>query len=275
MDHTVFEAEAIGLFLALHLLSSEQDVGKVKIQLDNQAVLSALLIRKPWPAKSIIDYVISQIESNWKRSQNRDYRLVIEWVRGHSGMEGNEKVDAEVKLAAKGQSSRACCLPDFLSMGVLPKSISARRQEFNARLNATWAQAWAASPRYVRAKGIDPSMLSKAFRKLVKGMSQVQASLLMQFRAGHIPLNKYLHRIGRSSTPECTACKQGEETVHHYLLDCIAWRHERWHLGKALCRSSKSIKEISSTRKEAIKLMKFIHRTARFRAIYSEVPLLE
>ena len=63
--------------------------------------------------------------------------------------------------------------------------------------------------------------------------------------------------------------------VHHYLLDCVAWRHERWHLGKALGRSPKLIKEILSTKKGTIELMKFIHRTARFRAIYSEVPLLE
>ena len=96
---------------------------------------------------------------------------MIEWVRGHSGTEGNEKVDAEAKLAAKGRSSRARCLPDFLSMGVLPKSISVRRQEYDARLKDTWAQAWAASPRYARAKGIDPSMPSKVFCKLVKGMS--------------------------------------------------------------------------------------------------------
>ena len=181
--------------------------------------------------------------------------MVIEWVRGHSGTEGHKKVDAEEKLAAKGWSSRACCLPDCLSMGVLPKSISARRQEFNARLKDTWAQACAASLRYVRAKGIDPSMPLKAFCKLVKGMSQVQASLLMQFRAGHILLIKYLHRIGRSSTPQCTACKQGEETVHHYLLDCMAWQHERWHLGEALGRSSKLIKEILSTKKGAIELI--------------------
>ena len=59
------------------------------------------------------------------------------------------------------------------------------------------------------------------------------------------------------------------------MLNCVAWQHERWHLGKALGRSSKSIKEILSTKKGAIKLMKFIRWTARFRAIYGEVPLLE
>ena len=69
-DHMVFEAEAIGLLLARHLLSFERDAGKVKIWLDNQAVLSALLICKPRPVQSIIDHMISQIESNWKQSQN-------------------------------------------------------------------------------------------------------------------------------------------------------------------------------------------------------------
>ena len=63
--------------------------------------------------------------------------------------------------------------------------------------------------------------------------------------------------------------------VHHYLLDCVAWWHKRWHLGKALGRSSKSIKEILSTKKGTIELMKFICQTARFRARYGEVPLLE
>ena len=53
IDHMVFEVEAIWLLLVLHLLRFKQDARKVKIQLDNQAVLSALLICKPWPAQSI------------------------------------------------------------------------------------------------------------------------------------------------------------------------------------------------------------------------------
>ena len=33
----------------------------------------------------------------------------------------------------------------------------------------------------------------------------------------HVPLNKYLHRIGRTHSPLCIGCKQEETGIFHYL----------------------------------------------------------
>ena len=59
-------------------------------------------------------------------------------MTGHSGIEGNEKVDTEAKEAAKGQSSRACSLPDFLAGGDLQMGISAQHQAFEAAILERW-----------------------------------------------------------------------------------------------------------------------------------------
>ena len=51
MEHTTFEAEAIGLLLALHLLRRVPGAWKVAIRLDNQAVNVSLNAHKPKPAQ--------------------------------------------------------------------------------------------------------------------------------------------------------------------------------------------------------------------------------
>ena len=101
-EHTIFEAEAIGVMLALHMLKMEWHVRKASIRLDNQAVLGALAERKPKLAQSIIDQILSQVETVWQRASDPTFQLEIGWVKGYSRIEGNEKVDAEAKEAAKG-----------------------------------------------------------------------------------------------------------------------------------------------------------------------------
>jgi len=43
-------------------------------------------------------------------------------------------------------------------------------------------------------------------------------STLMQLQIEHCMLDKYLHRIGKKDSAECT-CKHGIESMEHYLLE--------------------------------------------------------
>ena len=52
-EHTMFEAEVVGVILSLHLLSHEWDSQSASIKLDNQAALAAILIHKPKPAQTL------------------------------------------------------------------------------------------------------------------------------------------------------------------------------------------------------------------------------
>ena len=80
MEHTMFEAEAVGLLLALHMLKYEHDIPWAIIRLDNQAVLGALPIHKPSPAQTIIDKILVQMERNWARARDPAYTLEVTWV---------------------------------------------------------------------------------------------------------------------------------------------------------------------------------------------------
>ena len=104
-DHTVYEAELVGLLLALHLLRSERDVTRAIIRLDNQAVLHALTTRESGPAQSIIDEVILQIELVANAARTETFRLDIAWIRGHVGNVGNERADKEVLRWTSATSS--------------------------------------------------------------------------------------------------------------------------------------------------------------------------
>ena len=118
---------------------------------------------------------------------------------------------------------------------------------------------------------IDPTLPSQRFHKLIKGLSRAQASILIQLRTGHIPLNKYLFRIGKANNPTCAACQQDEESVHHYLFDCPAWKNEHWHMGRKLGNKAKSLKCVLSSKKGVKETLKFIGRTGQLKCTFGDV----
>ena len=178
-------------------------------------------------------------------------------------------------MAAKGHSSWARRLPDFLADGQMPISISAWRQKSDSYLKSKWRAAWAASPapRHDRIHRIDPSLPSKSFHKLTKGLSCNQTSTLTQFRSGHVPLNVYLHRINKASSLGCASCLQGDESVHHFLFECRTWNHERWWMERELGREAKSAACIMSTEKGISELLKYVGHTGRLKATFGDVLL--
>jgi len=96
----------------------------------------------------------------------------------------------------------------------------------------------------------------------------------MQFWMGHVPLNKYLFRIGKLSSPICPTCKQGEKSTHHYLVEYITWRYERWHMGKELGNAARSADCMLNSRKGVKQLLRFVGQTARFKQVFGDVPQL-
>ena len=136
--HTVYEAELVGLLLALHLLRDKRDVDQAIVRLDNQAVLYTLKACESGPTQSIIDKIITQIEYNANTVRSEAYQLDIAWVKGHAGNKGKERADKEAKEAAAGCASRGHALTAFLTDASLPLSIAAHRQAFDKELKARW-----------------------------------------------------------------------------------------------------------------------------------------
>ena len=173
--------------------------------------------------QGIIDEIWVQIDNIWRRARHLAFQLEISWVKGHSGVEGNEKVDWEVKDAAKGHTSQERNLPSFLTKGKLPVSMSDMQQAFDVQMLEEWKTKWALSPHHARLSRINPAMPSRGFQRLVVVFSSIQTSILVQLRTGHMPLSKHLFQISKASSPVCSSCRQGEESIHHYLFECITW----------------------------------------------------
>lgn len=85
----------------------------------------------------------------------------------------------------------------------------------------------------------------------------------MQLRAGQIPLNKYLHRIGKANTPLCPVCEMGEESVLHLLITCPAHDRFRNALRYELKGGAVSIATLLTDTRALKLLFQFINQTGR------------
>lgn len=189
--------------------------------------------------------------------------MTLRWIAGHSGAPGNEAVDAEAKKAASGESSPEDQLPEFLHHGRLPNSLSAVRQEFNALTKREWKKQWTDSKRYDKLNRLDPKLPSKAFLTLIKDLPKAVSSLLIQLRTGHIGLNKHLFRINRSESPNCEHCPGTSELVHHYLMECPRYIHQRHRLRRALRREANDMAFLLNNSRAIPHLVDFINSTKR------------
>jgi ribonuclease HI len=288
-EHTVYEAEGIGIAMALHMLKARnrQLTKPISICSDSQALLKALRNQHPHAGHYILDKIHDAAEGlhakqdglfnrserleslaegrEWKGRTSGVIDLQMHWVPGHSGYERNEKADEKAKKAAQGLSSKAKLLPPFLRKR-LPASVSALRQNFMASLLKAWKHRWKSSPRYVPLRSIDKSAPSKKFLGLLKGLDRHQASLLTQLRTGHIGLNHHLFRIRKVELPVCPHCRGlTVETVRHVLLDCPFYARKRHILQLKLRRNASSIPFLLSSPVAVKHLLTFIHSTGRFK----------
>ena len=129
-EHTVYEAEAMGLAMAMGMLSNERGLTSVTIAIDSQATVKAAQTRSGRPGGYILD--IAHDLHREARKHNPNLSVTIRWVPSHVGIEGNEVVDGAAKKAARGHSTPEIFVPrDLLN---LPASVSSLKHERRAEL---------------------------------------------------------------------------------------------------------------------------------------------
>ncbi|QRV94576.1 Reverse transcriptase from transposon X-element protein [Ceratobasidium sp. AG-Ba] len=261
--HVVYEAELVGAMLALHLLANEHDVDSAWIGIDNQAVLHTLRS----PVINAAPHLVLAIADLTKRLTRTHPGLAITttWVPAHVGVPGNELADVAAKEAAKGLSSDARDLPAYLR-NEIAASPAAAKQAFKEAQRELWKQRWEGelSGGCARIRAIDESTPSNVFHKLAQTMPRRHASLLIQLRSGHIPLNAYLYRFGHAESASCPACNQRAETVEHYLMNCPAYEQERQRRNIAFPPSANSLPTLLSSKEAARHLITYVRETGRF-----------
>ena len=266
-EHTVPEAELVGILLALHLIHSEKKNASFAIGADNQASLEAFQTNLRNPAHNIAREILWQGNMLQKNTHGKNFSLTLRWTAGHVGIPGNELADMEAKRAAGGLSSEQKSLPRFLRRE-LTLNPSALYRKRNAELKQKWKNRWRNSKRGKLLAKIDGKSPSPRFLHAISkaNISRRSASLITQLYIGHIPLNDYLRRFKKTDSARCPACGAGSETVAHFLLECPIYAHERWILAKRLNKRGKelTLENILGDKEAITPLSNYISATHRF-----------
>ena len=268
-QHTVYEAELVGMIMGLYLIKTETR-GKIRdkcvLNVDNQAAIVAIKSEMKKSGQHLAANVLQIAKQILDHNRSRNFRLTFRWSAGHVGIKGNEDADKAAKAAAEGESSDRKDLPPCLRKEI-GHSLSAARQARNEKIKIRWIKAWAKSPRFNRLRFED--LLTPHSQKYLKYISsgsitRKTASTIFQLRVGHAPLNVYLHRFKKVDSPQCPACGDPSETPEHFLLRCPNYAHERWPILKQARGRPPKITKLLSSAKLLIPLANYIEATGRF-----------
>ena len=128
------------------------------------------------------------------------------------------------------------------------------------------------SKHYGHLARINDSAPSKKYLKATGFLPKSRSGVLFQLRSGHIALNKHLHRINWSDTPNCLQCdRETPETVHHFLFECPRYERERNILRYRLGRAAASMADLLGSDKAVTKTLKFVKEMGRFTHRQGEV----
>lgn len=269
-QHTVYEAELVGIRLALHLIRANRINKRVIIATDNQAAIMALDMKKPSPGYYLVEDILQAQEELKTHRLHRALQIVFRWVPAHLGIDGNEIADQLAKEAATGKSNAPAHLPKQFKK-VLPYSASALKTAFMSQLKKKTMELLTTSPRYTRLLETDPSIPSANYQKIMADLPRKHASIITQLRTGHIPLMKHLHRINKAESPICPACHDAQETVYHYLLRCPEYNEARNELELRAKKYAYSIPKLLADRSIIPYTLRYVARTGRLKSTFGEI----
>ena len=109
-EHMVFEAEAVGLILAAQLLLTRNEASfPATIFADNQAVIRSGARPTAKPGHYLLFCFRNLVRHLMDRKDLNNNSISLNWIAGHTEIEGNELADREAKLAATKKDMTSPC----------------------------------------------------------------------------------------------------------------------------------------------------------------------
>ena len=195
-DCSIFQAELIAIQKCLTYLINNR-IGPSNIFSDSLSSLMAILNRESdSPIVNDIQQLLIQLE-------NFNIPAVISWVKGHSGVHGNERADELAKLAIDSNTISDACLP--------PLSIA--KKLFKQRMLVDWNCRWASHNKGRFTYQFLPDIAKRLHIDFNTNFSTTQ------FITDHGFFKSYLKRMALINDDNCS-CGHGAMSAEHLMFHC-------------------------------------------------------
>ena len=153
----------------------------------------------------------------WNKLKNLKgtFNITFSWVRGHTGVLGNELADSLAKDGVRLPSLNITRFPTTL------------RSSNSSKLNTAWNQyenIYKSTNQRKRLLLFSPKVSSIKTLSWINFSSPSESHIL----TGHGNNKAHLFRINRTNSDTCRYCQTNPETIDHILFNCQALLHIKY-----------------------------------------------